>query len=45
LRSRFRHYQNLQTTETKLSRLLEEFSWASISETLSKYESEIPSIH
>jgi len=27
-RSRFRHYQNLHSTEEKLARLLEEFSWA-----------------
>ena len=45
LRSRFRHYQNLQTTETKLSHLLEEFTWAPMSETLSNYESRIPSIN
>ena len=44
-RSRFRHYQNLKTTETKLSRLLDEFSWAPISETVSSYGSAIPSIN
>jgi polysaccharide deacetylase family protein (PEP-CTERM system associated) len=34
-RSRFRHYQNLQSTEDKLTRLLDDFSWASMSEVLS----------
>jgi polysaccharide deacetylase family protein (PEP-CTERM system associated) len=34
MRSRFRHYQNLQSTEMKLSRLLDEFSWAPMSEVL-----------
>jgi polysaccharide deacetylase family protein (PEP-CTERM system associated) len=34
-RSRFRHYQNLHSTEEKLSRLLQNFSWASMSEVLS----------
>lgn len=34
-RSRFRHYQNLQSTEDKLIRLLDDFSWASMSEVLS----------
>lgn len=33
-RSRFRHYQNLRSTEEKLLRLLEEFSWAPMSEVL-----------
>jgi hypothetical protein len=33
-RSRFRHYQNLQSTEMKLSRLLDDFSWAPMSEVL-----------
>ena len=31
-RSRFRHYQNLHSTEEKLLRLLEEFSWAPLTE-------------
>lgn len=43
-RSRFRHYQNLQSTEKKLARLLGEFSWAPLTEvvkaTLSKSDSE-----
>jgi len=34
-RSRFRHYQNLRTTEKKFARLLDEFSWAPMSEVLS----------
>jgi polysaccharide deacetylase family protein (PEP-CTERM system associated) len=34
-RSRFRHYQNLRSTEEKLARLLDDFSWASMSEVLS----------
>ncbi|MGH7888274.1 MAG: XrtA system polysaccharide deacetylase [Candidatus Binatia bacterium] len=42
-RSRFRHYQNLHSTEEKFDRLLDEFSWASLTEvvrtTLSKTES------
>jgi len=33
-RSRFRHYQNLGSTEEKLLRLLDEFSWAPMSEVL-----------
>lgn len=33
-RSRFRHYQNLRTTEYKLNRLLDDFSWASMSDVL-----------
>jgi polysaccharide deacetylase family protein (PEP-CTERM system associated) len=33
-RSRFRHYQNLQSTEKKLLRLLDDFSWAPMSEVL-----------
>ena len=43
-RSRFRHYQNLQSTEKKLARLLGEFSWAPLTEvvkaTLIKSDSE-----
>lgn len=35
-RSRFRHYQNLRSTEAKLTRLLDDFSWAPMSEILSK---------
>jgi len=39
-RSRVRHYQNLHSTEEKLARLLEEYSWAPLTEvvkaTLSK---------
>jgi polysaccharide deacetylase family protein (PEP-CTERM system associated) len=31
-RSRFRHYQNLHSTEDKLIRLLEEFAWAPLTE-------------
>ncbi len=42
-RSRFRHYQNLHSTEEKLARLLEEFSWAPLTEvvkaTLNKTDS------
>ena len=34
-RSRFRHYQNLQSTEAKLTRLLDDFSWAPMSQILS----------
>jgi polysaccharide deacetylase family protein (PEP-CTERM system associated) len=33
-RSRFRHYQNLHSTEEKLARLLEEFSWAPLTEVV-----------
>jgi polysaccharide deacetylase family protein (PEP-CTERM system associated) len=44
-RSRFRQYQNLQTTEKKLSRLLEDFSWAPMSKVLSSYGRPIPSIN
>ena len=32
--SRFRHYQNLRSTEEKLLRLLDDFSWAPMSEVL-----------
>lgn len=34
-RSRFRHYQNLHSTEEKLTRLLDDFTWAPMSEVLS----------
>ena len=34
-RSRFRHYQNLHSTEEKLVRLLQDFAWAPMSEVLS----------
>jgi polysaccharide deacetylase family protein (PEP-CTERM system associated) len=34
-RSRARHYQNLRSTEEKLRRLLDAFSWASMTEVLS----------
>lgn len=34
-RSRFRHYQNLHSTEGKLTRLLRDFSWAPMAEVLS----------
>jgi polysaccharide deacetylase family protein (PEP-CTERM system associated) len=44
-RSRFRQYQNLHTTENKLSRLIHEFSWAPMSKVLSAYGSPIPSIN
>lgn len=33
-KSRFRHYQNLDSTETKISRLLEDFSWAPMEQVL-----------
>jgi polysaccharide deacetylase family protein (PEP-CTERM system associated) len=33
-RSRFRHYQNLASAESKLTRLLDDFSWAPMSEVL-----------
>jgi hypothetical protein len=33
-RSRFRHYQNLHTTEEKCAKLLEEFRWAPMEEFL-----------
>lgn len=33
-RSRFRHYQNLRTTEEKCTRLLEEFCWAPMEDLL-----------
>ena len=33
-RSRFRHYQNLRTTEEKCAKLLEEFCWAPMEEFL-----------
>jgi hypothetical protein len=32
LKTRFRHYNNLRHMQTKLSRLLEEFSWGSMQE-------------
>jgi polysaccharide deacetylase family protein (PEP-CTERM system associated) len=35
-RSRFRHYQNLRSTEAKLTQLLDDFSWGPMSETLSR---------
>ena len=35
-RSRFRHYQNLRSTEAKFTRLLDDFCWAPMSEILSK---------
>jgi polysaccharide deacetylase family protein (PEP-CTERM system associated) len=34
--SRFRHYNNLDSTETKCLKLLEEFSWAPMEEVLSQ---------
>ncbi len=34
LRSRFRHYQNLKSTESKLEKLLRRFSWDSMEEVL-----------
>ncbi|MFH1924581.1 MAG: XrtA system polysaccharide deacetylase [Planctomycetota bacterium] len=37
LRSRFRHYQNLRTTESKLATLLERFHFASLSDALSDH--------
>ena len=33
-RSRFRHYQNLHSTEEKLARLFDDFSWAPMSKVL-----------
>ena len=33
-RSRFRHYQNLRSTEKKLARLLDDFSWAPASDVI-----------
>jgi polysaccharide deacetylase family protein (PEP-CTERM system associated) len=33
-RSRFRHYQNLNSTEDKLARLLDDFTWAPMSEVV-----------
>jgi polysaccharide deacetylase family protein (PEP-CTERM system associated) len=33
-RSRFRHYQNLRSTEEKLARLLDDFSWAPVSDVI-----------
>jgi len=44
-RSRFRQYQNLQTTEKKLTCLLDDFSWAPMSKVLSGYGRPIPSIN
>lgn len=35
-RSQFRHYHNLRATEDKFARLLDEFSWAPMSEVLSR---------
>ena len=35
-RSRFRHYQNLHSTEAKLNQLLDGFSWASMSDVLAR---------
>lgn len=35
-RSRFRHYQNLHSTEEKLNHLLDNFSWASMSDVLAR---------
>ena len=43
--SRFRQYQNLQTTEKKLMRLLDDFSWAPMSKVLSGYGRPIPSVN
>ena len=43
--SRFRQYQNLQTTEKKLTRLLDDFSWAPMSKVLSGYGRPIPSVN
>ena len=34
--SRFRHYQNLDSTETKCEKLLNEFSWAPMAEMLAR---------
>lgn len=34
-RSRFRHYQNLESTENKVVKLLKEFSWAPMEEAVS----------
>jgi polysaccharide deacetylase family protein (PEP-CTERM system associated) len=34
--SRFRHYKNLDSTETKCQKLLDEFSWAPMEEVLSQ---------
>ena len=34
-KSRFRHYQNLESTEVKFRRLLEEFSWAPMEQVFS----------
>jgi len=35
-RSRFRHYHNLNSTEDKLARLLDDFSWAPMSEVAAR---------
>jgi polysaccharide deacetylase family protein (PEP-CTERM system associated) len=35
-RSRFRHYQNLESTEAKLTRLLDSFAWAPMCEVLAE---------
>ena len=40
--SKFRHYQNLSTTEKKCAKLLEEFSWAPMEELLSKNNNGAP---
>lgn len=39
-RSRFRHYQNLHSTEEKLMRLLNEFSWAPLTKVVSATKSD-----
>lgn len=42
-RSEFRHYHNLRTTESKFTRLLEDFSWGPMSNVLSRSWSEAKS--
>jgi hypothetical protein len=37
-RSRFRHYQNLDSTERKLTRLLEDFSLCSMEDVLAEQQ-------
>ena len=37
-RSRFRHYQNLASTEKKLLKLLKNFSFSTMEEVLANYE-------
>ena len=43
MKSRFRHYQNLSSTQTKLERLLAAFKFGTLSESIAAYETELDS--